>query len=193
MPSIRAFIAVELDPKIQQALGKAIARLEAAEGGGLVRWLSPESIHLTLKFLGDIDPSSVRAVSRVLDRAAAAHAPFYVALGELGCFPNRRHARVFWVGVEDSQGCLQALVESLEDALTRLGFEREARPFTGHLTLGRVRREAPRARVAPLARESLLDLTHKLTLHVDALSLMQSDLTPSGAIYSRLHRAKLMG
>ncbi|MGC9358814.1 MAG: RNA 2',3'-cyclic phosphodiesterase [Anaerolineae bacterium] len=193
MSSMRSFVAVELDANVREALGQCIARLEAEEGGELVRWVSPESIHLTLKFLGDIDAAQVPALSRALDRVVVSHARFDLALGELGCFPNPRRARVFWVGVEDSRGRLGALVESLEDALARLGFERESRPYTAHLTLGRVRRDAPRSEVASLARESVLDLTRDLALPVHAVSLMRSDLAPSGAIYARLHRAALVG
>lgn len=193
MPSIRSFVAVELGPCIRAVLGQAIARLQAEEGGGLVRWVSPESIHLTLKFLGDVDAGRIGIVSRALDRVAAAHAPFQLALGDLGCFPNARRAKVFWIGVEDSEDRLQALVEGLEDALARLGFEHETRPFAAHLTLGRVRRDAPPSRVAPLASESVLDLTRGLTVAVSGISLIRSDLTPSGAVYSQLHHAVLKG
>jgi len=193
MPNIRSFVAVELDPSVRRALGECIARLEAEEGGELVRWVSPQSIHLTLRFLGDIDAEQVPALSRALDRVVASRARFDLALGDLGCFPNPQRARVFWVGVQDSRGRLRALVESLEDALARLGFERETRPYKAHLTLGRVRRNASRSQVAALASESVLDLTRGLALPVRGVSLIQSDLTPSGAIYSRLHRSALMG
>jgi RNA 2',3'-cyclic 3'-phosphodiesterase len=192
MPSIRSFVAVELDPIVREALGQCIARLEAEEGGELVRWISPEEIHLTLKFLGDIGTGQVPSLSRALDRVAASHAPFDLALVDLGCFPSARRARVFWVGVDDSGGRLAALVESLEDAFARLGFERETRPYEAHLTLGRVRRDAPRPEVVALASESVLDLTRDLALQIPAVSLMRSDLTPSGAIYTRLHHAALV-
>jgi len=193
MPSIRSFVAVKLEPHIRAVLGKAIARLRAEEGGGLVRWVSPESIHLTLKFLGDVDASRISVVNRALDRVSAAHAPFELALGDLGCFPNPRRARVFWIGAEDSEGRLETLVASLEDTLARVGFDPESRPFAAHLTLGRVRRGAPPSRVAPLASESVLDLTRGLTIAVSGISLMRSDLTPSGAVYSQLHYAALKG
>ncbi len=193
MPSIRSFVAVELDAGIRSILGRAIDRLCAEEGGEYVRWVDPDGIHLTLKFLGDVDESRIEVLRRALDRVAAAHRTLDLPLGDLGCFPSARRPRVFWVGVGDPNNGLEALVENLEDALARVGFEREARPFAAHLTLGRVRRDAPPSRVAPLASESLLDLTREQIIRVGGISLMRSDLEPSGAVYSQLHYAKLAG
>lgn len=193
MPSIRSFVAVELDAGIRSILGRAIDRLCAEEGGEDVRWVDPDGIHLTLKFLGDVDESRIDVLRRALDRVATAHSALDLPLGDLGCFPSARRPRVFWVGVGDPNNRLETLVENLEDALARVGFEREARPFAAHLTLGRVRRDAPPSRVAPLASESLLDLTREQTIRVAGISLMRSDLEPSGAVYSQLHYAKLPG
>ena len=193
MPSIRSFVAVELDADIRSILARAIARLRAEESGGLVRWVDPEAIHLTLKFLGDVEEARLDVLCRALDRVAAAHTPLQLPLGDLGCFPNPRRARVFWVGVGDPNKRLEALVQNVEDALARVGYEREPRPFAAHLTLGRVRRDAPPTRVAPLASESLLDLTRGQTIDVEGISLMRSDLQPSGALYSQLHHAGLIG
>jgi len=193
MPSIRSFVAVELDAGIRSILGRGIDRLCAEEGGEDVRWVDPDGIHLTLKFLGDVDESRIDVLRRALDRVATAHSALDLPLGDLGCFPNARRPRVFWVGVGDPNNRLETLVENLEDALARVGFEREARPFAAHLTLGRVRRDAPPSRVAPLASESLLDLTREQTIRVAGISLMRSDLEPSGAVYGQLHYAKLPG
>jgi 2'-5' RNA ligase len=193
MPSMRSFVAVELDAGIRSILGRAIDRLCAEEGGEDVRWVDPDGIHLTLKFLGDVDESRIDVLRRALDRVATAHSALDLPLGDLGCFPSARRPRVFWVGVGDPNNRLETLVENLEDALARVGFEREARPFAAHLTLGRVRRDAPPSRVAPLASESLLDLTREQTIRVAGISLMRSDLELSGAVYSQLHYAKLPG
>ena len=138
MEQIRAFIAVELPPAVREAVEGVVRELRSGIGDG-VRWVRPEGVHLTLKFLGDIDADSVPAISDGLDRCAASAAPFDLFLEGVGVFPNARRPRVVWIGLGGALEPLLALQHSIDRELEGLGFARERRPFTPHLTLGRVR------------------------------------------------------
>ena len=138
MEQIRAFIAVELPPAVREAVEGVVRELRSGIGDG-VRWVRPEGVHLTLKFLGDIDAGSVPAVSRAMAQCAASAAPFDLFLEGVGVFPNARRPRVIWIGLGGALEPLLALQHSIDRELEGLGFARERRPFTPHLTLGRVR------------------------------------------------------
>ena len=138
MEQIRAFIAVELPPAVREAVEGVVRELRSRAGDG-VRWVRPEGVHLNLKFLGDIDADSVPAVSRAMAQCAASAAPFDLFLEGVGVFPNARRPRVIWIGLGGALELLLALQHSIDRELEGLGFARERRPFTPHLTLGRVR------------------------------------------------------
>ena len=156
--------------------------------------MAASGIHLTLKFLGEISPEVAASVHSVLDDVAHGAVAFPVRVRGIGCFPSSRQPRVLWVGLEDSRGMLQPLQRAVEEGCTRVQLPAEDRPFSPHLTLGRVRREAGEGAGAfvrsVLEREQSLDLGE---MPVDAIHLFRSELRPSGAVYSRLHSAALGG
>ncbi len=202
---IRSFIALPLPQVIQAALGEVAQRLAAQSQG--VKWVKPENIHLTLRFLGDTDPEQVPALAAGLDEIAAQHAPFPLRLGETGAFPNRRspsrvasaaarvqlkgnlraldrpRPRVLWVGLEEEGQQLHHLRQAVEDLALSLGWERNPQQFKPHLTLGRVREGGGVPREVPAVPS--------LEFQADRIELIESRLKPEGPEYLTLHQAKL--
>ncbi len=190
MEQIRAFIAVELPPAVREAVEGVVRELRSGIGDG-VRWVRPEGVHLTLKFLGDIDADSVPAVSRALDRCAASAAPFDLFLEGVGVFPNARRPRVIWIGLGGALELLLALQHSIDRELEGLGFAGERRPFTPHLTLGRVRDGgSPQQGRGVSEAVAAMTVERRAELPVREIALIKSDLRPSGAVYTRLHGAQ---
>ena len=193
MQQIRAFIAVELPSQTRDMIA-GVARHLASRVDGGVRWSKPESLHLTLRFLGNIDVESVPAVSDVVSRCAAGARPFEVELGRIGGFERLRAMRVIWMSVAGELGPLTELQRAVEGELELLGFARERRAFRPHVTLGRVRDGAPvpqrRAVAEALARAAVEE---GAMLPVERIALIRSVLTPGGSEYTRLRSARLGG
>lgn len=157
-----------------------------------MRFVPVSGIHLTLKFLGEILPGLADSLHPALDRVAGARLPFTVRVRGAGCFPDHGRPRVLWVGLEESQGALATLQRAIEVECAGLGLPAEDRPFSSHLTLGRVRHEAGAEAAsfvrAVLDREQAVELG---VLTVDSVHLFRSDLRPTGAEHHRLHSSVL--
>ena len=134
--SVRAFVAVFPPPEVRETLARAARKLPVS---GEVRWVRPANVHLTLKFLDDVAEADLSRVAEVLGAISERHEPFEVALCGFGAFPSGRRARILWAGIGEGSERLRALARDVELSLEPLGFEREARPYTPHLTLGRAR------------------------------------------------------
>ena len=187
MAGIRSFVAIELSDQARQALADLQENLKAQVPPKAVRWTRPESIHLTLQFLGDVAPGKVEAIAEALRGVGAGQAPFTIQLKELGVFPNPGRPRVVWVGVAEPSGALVALQKGVTQALEPLGFEPEKRPYSPHLTIGRADRRAARQDLAEVGE--LVTRTEVGTLgqvRVEHVVLMKSDLQPGGAVYTPL-------
>jgi 2'-5' RNA ligase len=190
MDEIRSFIAIELPAPLQAGLGEMIKRLGPLPD--CVKWVRPESIHLTLKFLGAVPASRVGEITQALSRAVLGIAPFHLSLGQTGVFPDPRCAQVVWVGLGGDLDNLLRLARNVEREMTARGFAPEKRRFIPHLTLGRLRdlaRPEDRETVGRRAVETACVVS--ATYPVEAVSLMRSTLTPGGAIYSRLGQVLL--
>jgi len=190
MSLIRAFIAVEIPREIQQNIHKETATLRK-EIGGLVRWVPPENMHLTLKFLGDISPSSVEFLIQMLRNEAENVSGFSLQLTGLGSFPSLKRPRVVYIGFHAPAG-LDALQRGIEAAARRLGYEAEDRPFSPHLTLGRVRQNvtaADQQKIRRVIEGTQVDVLG--TARVDSVHLYKSELKPGGSVYTRLYSAPL--
>ena len=191
--ALRAFIAVELPAGLRDQLAQVIARLGQLLPAG-VRWVRPEGIHLTLKFLGDTPLAQINQVKSVIVAAALEVAPFECRVEGLGCFPDQSRPRVVWVGLHEPSGALHQLQQAIEAGTARLGYAREAanRGFHPHLTLGRVGREVrgsqARAVGDIVCAAGASDLG---AFRADVVTLMRSSLQPGGAVYSRLYEARL--
>lgn len=184
---MRSFVAVEVPGSIRKGLATLQARLRGS--GADVKWVRPESVHLTLKFLGEIEGGAVADIREALREVIHRHEPFSVRVGGVGCFPRLNQPRVVWVGLSGDDGRLISLQREVESAMEALGFQREERGFRPHLTLGRVR--------SPKARERLVGLVQALQeadvgeFQVRSVVLFQSELHPSGARYTPLWEAVL--
>jgi 2'-5' RNA ligase len=182
---LRLFVACELPPEALEALARIQADLRE-RGAGRLRWVRPEGIHLTLKFLGAVSPEKAQRVIDALSTAIVE--PFTLALrfDRLGSFGGRMRLHVIWVGLAGDVEKLAALAETVEKALGSLGFPRESRPFAPHLTLARVPDEMgieERSRLADLIAS--YKLPEMPSLSVSEVSLMQSFLLPGGARYEQ--------
>jgi len=186
MDEIRAFIALELPSEIKTALSDLVSRLRTGHERS-VKWVNPEGIHLTLKFLGNIPASKVAAIADVLHMTTAGRKPFTLELGKLGAFPNLKSPRVAWVGLEGNVADVVQLQKRLDQALIPLGFPTEKRAFSPHLTLGRVRDGATsRDRTQLSASLTSIKAISAPPFKMERLALMKSTLTPNGAIYDCL-------
>ena len=190
--NIRTFIAIELEEAHHRALRDVQVRLQREAAASWVRWVAPKNIHLTLKFLGDVEAAMMPTLQNAVAEACVGIAPFTLSLGEAGAFPNTRQPNVLWVGVGGQVELAALLAKRLDDACAAIGMPRDDHPFTPHLTLGRVKREArpnDRQMVGELVdRSAVGDLG---LLRVDRVSVMKSDLRPSGSIYTRLAAVEL--
>ncbi|MCD6291604.1 MAG: RNA 2',3'-cyclic phosphodiesterase [Anaerolineae bacterium] len=189
---LRTFIAIELDETARIALGAVQDELKRRVPKGTVRWVNPASIHLTLKFLGDTPRARLPEIEEALQEACSAFTALDMAIEGRGCFPNFRRPNVIWIAVRDPGNALAQLQEAVEAHIAPLGWPKEARPFRPHLTLGRVdRRASSRDRAAIGAIVEALEVEQIATVHVTSVSLMRSDLRPTGAVYTRLFSAAL--
>ncbi|MEP7199026.1 MAG: RNA 2',3'-cyclic phosphodiesterase [Chloroflexota bacterium] len=190
---MRAFIAIELDDTLRDALSQTLRALQAAKPPLKLKWVAPQRQHLTLHFLGEIEPSRVNAIARAMEQAVSGVAPFGIALADIGCFPHIYKPNVLWVGVREPTGALKRLQQSLDAQVGRIGFaprwskDHLARAFTPHLTLARVPRDASAAAKKALGEWFVAQSPPvPTTMRVTQLHLMQSELLPSGALYTAL-------
>jgi RNA 2',3'-cyclic 3'-phosphodiesterase len=183
----RLFIALEFPPDLIQALDKVLLsfkqqRLQA------VRWVSSKNIHLTLRFLGDTYPDGLELVRKMLAEECTRVSSFEVAIEGCGAFPNLRRPRVIWVGIQAPVEMLQ-LQGAIEKGCQAAGFNGEDRPFNPHLTLGRVSENASREDLAGITRaiqDSRVEIAGRYVLQ--AVTVVRSDLTPGGPIYTPMGR-----
>jgi len=184
---IRSFIAIELPEETRQKLAAIQEQLKESRTG--VRWVKPASIHLTLKFLGNILPEQVEGIAAAAAQLVKDEPPITLCAGGLGGFPSQRKPRVIWVGLHGEVERLASIQVGLEKALETLGFAREGREFRPHLTIGRVK---DRRRLQSLIEAmSTLELPEFNSFDADEIILYKSDLRPTGAIYTKLHRMPL--
>lgn len=190
----RLFVAIELPDDTLRAIERVQTTLQRRAPERALRWVRPEGIHLTLKFLGDVPRSQIPAMEAALAEAAAGHDPLSLSIEELGGFPNPQRPRVLWLGVTGDTAPLARLQADVEKHLAPLGYPRENRPFSPHLTLARVRREASREdvdAVGALTRAGWEGVVSQW--EAGAVSLMRSQLKPSGAVYTRVADLALSG
>lgn len=194
MEAIRAFIAIELPEDIHQKLGELEKTIQTRAGESVrkaVRWVPASNMHLTLKFLGEVSGGNLEALASILGNESERHTSFDLTVGSLGAFPNLHRPRVIWVGVK-APAELFALQKAIEAETRHLGYPNEDRPFSPHLTLGRIAQNARPDEVAQVARVIQdLQVGELGTVRVERLHLFRSDLRPSGSIYTSLYNFQL--
>ncbi len=190
---IRTFIAIDLPTEGKETLADLMSGLRQQSLEGL-RWVRPQGVHLTLKFLGDIDPELVPQVDAAIRRAALGVAPFDLSLSGSGVFPNRDAPRVVWVGVDGDLDALRGLQHRVENEIEPLGFPRDRRGFNAHLTLARVRGRLPTTQRRQLtsALDNPTTVPHFQWRAAEVI-LVHSTLTPDGAVYRNLATVALPG
>ncbi len=194
MQTIRSFVAIELSDETRTALTHLQNQLKALAPPQTVRWIAPESLHLTLHFLGDVAADDIDKITQLLHEATSACSPFTLTLGNLGCFPNTRRPRIIWTGVLGETQVLQQLYQTLGEKLKTIGFTAETRPYSPHLTLGRVKDYLPTRQLTQLGQaleQAQGQVGQLASLRVTEISLMKSELKSAGAVYTQLVRARL--
>lgn len=187
---LRIFYAVELPQDVRARIAAHVARLrEATQAELKVSWERAEKLHLTLKFLGEIEAARVEALTRAANHVAGAAGKFELSLQEAGAFPPRGNPRVLWLGLHDDTGRLAQLQERLEAECERENFPRETRPFRPHITIARIRVPNAAARhVAGLHRETNFP---PATFDAGEVVIMRSELGAGGSRYTPLSRHEL--
>ena len=191
MEQVRSFIAIELPDGLKEELAQLQTQLKSSNPSS-VKWVNPFGIHLTLKFLGNIDVARISEITQAIKAATQEMSPFHVEVRGLGVFPNLRRVQVVWVGIKGEVDKLGKFQQRIESNLARLGFTPETRPFTPHLTLARLRSQASpneRQRFGQLISETKFESEY--SIKVDSINLMSSQLTREGAIYSQISSVKL--
>ncbi len=183
---MRLFVAIELNERIKAALGAV--RLRLTEFERMVRWAKPDQMHLTLKFLGSCEDDRMAKIHEACDGVAKSTGPFELRLNGCGCFPSHGRVRVVWVGLDDRAGDVAACGEGCESRFAELGFAREQRDFSPHLTLGRVRDDRSDGGLRAAVAEVRVRPEHQKATE---LVLMQSELSPVGTQYAVMDRFRL--
>jgi RNA 2',3'-cyclic 3'-phosphodiesterase len=182
MSTIRSFIAIPLNAEIISHIEKTQKELKTLPAD--VKWVNPRSIHLTLKFLGNIEEGSIETIAQGIQNGMRGFQPWSAVVKNMGAFPSLKSPRVLWVGIEDQGGQLVKLQNQIEKEMANLGFEEEKRAFSPHLTLGRIRSPKGKNELA----KYLLDERERVfgEIKVDRVILFKSELKPTGAIYTAL-------
>jgi 2'-5' RNA ligase len=191
MSLLRIFIAADIPPSLQQAIQQKVGLLRKTVGDRSVRWVPVQNMHLTLKFLGDVSPTNVESLKEILRIEADSCPVFDITISRLGSFPNSKRPRTLFIGIQ-APAQLEALQRGIDFATARLGYESEARPFSPHLTIGRVKETATATDLQKI--RGILDqvkIDSLGTAGVDSVHLYKSELKPGGSVYSKLYSAPL--
>jgi len=183
---MRCFIAIQLSQEIKQALGQIEQELQKGIRG--VKWVKPDNIHLTLKFLGNIGEETVEDIKKILDEAVSGVRPFKIRLSAAGAFPSPSRPRVIWVGIGEGKNESTELADRIDEETAHLGIEKESRAFHPHLTLARVKflkeRDAVKDAFASLK-------VPQAEMSAKKITLFQSTLTGEGPVYTAIHTVDL--
>ncbi|MGK2965684.1 MAG: RNA 2',3'-cyclic phosphodiesterase [Tepidiformaceae bacterium] len=182
---VRLFVACEIPEDAREIITTVIGDLRS-RSGETVRWVRPEGLHITLKFLGEVPVKKLPAIKLAIQEAVTGHSPFNLEFANIGTFGGREGLRLMWVGVAGDVLRLEALVKATNAALAVVGFEPERRPFRPHLTLGRVRDEVPTRTRAEIEVAVGKVSVNEFSWRTAQVSLMRSRLTRGGAQYDVL-------
>lgn len=189
MSVVRAFIAIDLPPNLQDRLSQLSNALKKEMGDVPIRWVATENMHLTMKFLGDVSLKNLDVLTNILIREAAVRDPMVISLGGVGAFPKMRRPRIIWAGMKAPPE-LASLQRGIDKQTARVGYAREQRPFSPHITMGRVSRNATPDHVRIIGDVlSTQNIGFLGVARVREVHLFRSDLQSGGVVYSRLFSA----
>jgi 2'-5' RNA ligase len=184
---LRSFLAIELPESILRRIGEVQRDLKSSRAD--VRWVSPQNIHLTLKFFGNIEESKIDSIAQSIEEPARTFSPIGITVRGMGAFPGLKSPRVIWIGLHDEKKVLVSFQKQLDGELQKIGFQPEDRPFHPHLTLGRMRSNR--------GKDELVTEMEKYreeefgSFQTDRVILLKSDLRPEGPIYTPLREIRL--
>jgi len=187
---MRTFIAIELPPEIKDALSRLQRQLQNSQAD--VKWVQPQNIHLTLKFLGERDVKLIEKIMQILQEVTQGQKSFHARISCLGAFPSINSPRIIWVGIDLGDSETKEIAKELEGRISKIGIPKEDRPFSSHITIGRIR--------SPKNRDSLIqNLNHlqdkfgefTLEFPVTKITLFKSTLSSRGPIYEVLKEENL--
>jgi 2'-5' RNA ligase len=186
--TIRTFIAAELPGKIISSISRVQENIRSY--GFKIRWVRPENIHLTLKFLGNVKKADIEKVGEVIFESVQGYSPITLRAKGIGTFPGIKRPRVIWVGISGQLDLIIGLHKTLDEKLETIGFPRENRSFKGHLTLGRIKAKIDPKRFG----DALIEFVgfESESFVADRIILFKSELKPTGAVYTKLVEASLM-
>ena len=186
---MRAFIAIELPKEIRVRLSRLQEKLKATQAD--VKWVSPENIHLTLKFLGEIDDKKQEKINLILDDVIKEKCAYKIQISSIGAFPKLNFPRVIWAGVDQGDDETKAIAKGLEEKIQKIGIPKEDRAFSSHITIGRTRSTKNRDKLVQ-ELNNIADISaDNLKFNVTKITLFKSTLTPAGPIYDVLKEANL--
>ena len=181
--TIRVFIAIEIDSGIKNKLSEYLSNLKSS--GADVKWVSPENIHLTLKFIGYVEEDALINLNRIINNAVSSIEPFNISIGNIGVFPNLKRPRVIFACVQEEGNNLHKIYEKLDKGVEQLGIKKESKKYVGHITLGRVRSQKNISRLKNRLKSGTE--CYFGCKRVASISLIQSKLTTTGPLYTRLN------
>jgi len=180
---MRTFIAVEIPKEIQEKVGRYIETIRDVIPE--IKWVSPDNLHFTIKFLGEIQNSDFRNIKECVEQTASEYAPFSMGLSGIGFFPSQERPKVIWIGADGGEDSLLDLFHDMEHRLEAIGFDRESKTFFPHLTIGRVKR------FKQIQIPGGIPDFEPATFAVRSIAIMKSTLTPDGPIYEKLYEKHL--
>lgn len=190
---MRTFIAIELPKEIKQSLANLQSDLKTTNAD--VKWVNPDNIHLTLKFLGEISDDKIDKITKIMQDISLSKPSFSIHLSNLGAFPSIRSPRVIWIGIEKGISETKELAKELEKKIEKIGIHRDNKGFSCHITLARVRSNLNRGLLAKKLEDLIgrpLNIPHP-EIPVTKITLFKSTLTPKGPIYESIYLTNLVG
>jgi RNA 2',3'-cyclic 3'-phosphodiesterase len=184
---MRTFIAIDLPDEIKNALAQLRDRLK--KSGADVKWVEPQNIHLTLKFLGEIDEKQLPAIIEIMEEVASGSKEYLLRLSSVGAFPRMESPRVIWVGVDQGDQETKEIALMLENGLSGLGLPKEERPFSSHITIGRVRSVLHKGKLTEELKAA--EISEGKEFVVTKMTLFKSSLSPKGPVYDALKETNL--
>lgn len=185
MITLRTFIAIDFPNQVIEKINKIQKTLNGSTSS-VIRWIKPENIHMTLKFLGEVELEKVQIIGNNLDIIASEMVPFHLNLERIGAFPNWGHLKIVWIGIEKSEPFL-LLAKEIEKNMRNLGCQREIKPFSPHLTIGRVRDNVSLEDIQMLEIKCRTLSRIEDQIMITKIHLYKSDLHPLGPVYTSLH------
>ena len=184
----RVFVAIKISDKAKREVSSYIKTLEDGFKNLRVGWVKDEKLHLTLKFLGDIEDEKLLSLENAVRQVSQDISNFKLKISEIGVFPNPRKPRILWLGIEDAGNNLSKAKKSLEEKCSKFGINKEKRNFKPHLTIARIRQSQKSKK---LVKTHLQNKFEPVEFEVSEIVIYESKLLPTGSVYSVLAEYKL--